>query len=131
MELCHRKKYLLILHSIRSRLYYNSQQEKKHVWTLKVHVALQYNVVLYQKECIWQFNVERPYNRSHFISVCCKLFIFLFSFFFSSSARKSGYKVLPSQELVALGMTALHVVRSICINAIIVQSIGIDGCLDK
>ena len=35
--------------------YYNSQQKTKHVWTLNVHIALQY-VASYQKECIWQFN---------------------------------------------------------------------------
>ena len=61
-------------------------------------------------------------------------YTFLFPFFFpSSSARKNGYKVQPSQELVALDMIPLHVVRIMCIlgYAIIVHGIGIDGCLGK
>ena len=100
------------------------------MWTLKVHVALQYMWFYIKTNAFGNLMlkdriigaISYQYAASYLYSS------FLFSFL---SARKSGYKVQPSQELVALGMTALHVVRSICINAIIVQSIGIDGCLDK
>ena len=49
-----------------------------------------------------------------------------FSSFLSFSARKSGYKVQPIQELVALGMSYTTCCEKYLINAISVDLTGLD-----